>query len=795
MPASSLAIEQRFEDLQELLGSGPSPRLALVALTEFLELFGTGMARSESYLREILPQLGPLDPLDALGLPLAVLDRSADVFERVRTSVSPACRALLRSLPDSVDQLIYLTRIIVGAREEGSHAGLTSKRSSLEDLPLSVRLQRLSEACPEDALLAQLARSLRFPHDGTAASVLVVERANWSGRLLGVGGVRRMRLLGTALADSADQLSVDFPLAPGAASSDVVDAPLAAAHRMANADQPRLARFGLVGKLSLHPSGHRHTGRSAELALALVAYSALRRAGQGRTSLGVNPTAAFTGTVLEDGRVMPVDKETLEEKVTGAFFSPVDVLVFPEIQRHIVMGVVDALHARYPGRQLPIIGVRSVRDAMYDKRVVQTRRMSLPAYALRGLWRGRVHLFYSFITLLLVGVLWQVTRPPVDLSPVRGQRSGTVFQLLNAKGAVLDEIDFGDFIWGKTIPDGSDAPERYYALSDLDGDGVNEICWLRQENGSGASVSCKASGASSPLWSIPLVTRWDFADHFEEEDRPLSPTAIAAGVFEASGDPLVFVVVRDVVFFASAVLKIDARSGRILSRYVHPGWLNRLDAMDIDGDGVQELAVGGAHQAYNDPVVAILDPRFVSGDAPSPPRYAQNGAAPAPARWYIRFPDTPLSYLLRYVDFNRSVSTMNWGPGGLEIGFSDGVRVAALRASVSQALESRGGSQLLGDTETILLPYDGAYFVGRLGLRLEPVWFGSATSYDRIARFLYERGFLDEVPDRAYWNSYRDSVLYWDGDAWVAGKPVVNRHYLEALDAWKTVRLGDRRKP
>ena len=50
---------------------------------------------------------------------------------------------------------------------------------------------------------------------------------------------------------------------------------------------------------------------------------------------------------------------------------------------------------------------------------------------------------------------------------------------------------------------------------------------------------------------------------------------------------------------------------------------------------------------------------------------------------------------------------------------------------------------------------------------MEPVTIGTSTHYDLWARNLYEEGRIPFNPDYDYFEAFKDSIEYWDGEKFV----------------------------
>ncbi len=83
----------------------------------------------------------------------------------------------------------------------------------------------------------------------------------------------------------------------------------------------------------------------------------------------------MTGDISEDGRVIPVDGQTLVSKVHACFFSWLDIMVVPKEQLYEAEIEKARLQQRYPDKKLTILGVEHIEDLFYDRRISEEVRI------------------------------------------------------------------------------------------------------------------------------------------------------------------------------------------------------------------------------------------------------------------------------------------------------------------------------------------------------------------------------------------------------------------------------------
>lgn len=785
MNASLRDTERRFEELRLVLASNAGAGLCLAALGRFLNVIASQPEFAESYLLEIAPLFERRGDDTVIGLPPELLADLRRHLDLVAARSRPSTASLLEPISALVERATAASSRVLGGDREAV-AGVPGPGG---DLKIEVLPEGFgggtNQASWRGSPATRWRRGPAKREDVRSEHVWVpvVERLELESGPLEAGALRRFRLSADRASQAKFEIAADFPLTLDTDSQGLVDVPLAVARHLFGEAGGWAKKAGLIGKLSVEPRAQTHAGRSADLALSMLFYCVLRRATGLRVDYALSPEAAITGGLAPDGTVEAVDEEGLAKKVEACFLSPVRVLVFPERQRDTATAALAQLQERYPGGELALVGVRTARDVFHDRRVVRIRRVPLFLHWASVAWRRRVHLAYALFSFLLAAAFLVILQGPVDRNPVAGEFLGTSLQLVNASGRVVETIEVGPGALDVANSAPADQVNSAMALVDLDEDGINDVCWLDIRFNMPAAVTCRSVGRPEPLWSTPLSSGWPYRAHFEaREGRSLSPRHLAAGALDGSGRPSVYVTATDITYFPSVLFKLDGRTGRIIARYDHPGWIYGMQPTDLDGDGITELVLCGTHQAYDAPVLAVLDPRFVGGTAPSAPPYLAEGASPGLQRWYVRLPQTPLSRVTGYLSAYRRASRVYERPFGLEVLVFEGNLSLIARAASEVSGQDIALEPLLNRIRSTLLPPNGAFLSGHFDRHMAPTWFGTSTDYDRVAAFLSDNGFLSDVPDTAYWTAYRDSVLYWDGDGWVAGRAVENRHYREAVE-------------
>jgi len=153
--------------------------------------------------------------------------------------------------------------------------------------------------------------------------------------------------------------------------------------------------------------------------------------------------------------------------------------------------------------------------------------------------------------------------------------------------------------------------------------------------------------------------------------------------------------------FPSVLLVADSR-GTQRGQYWQVGHMNDVVALDINGDGIQELIAGGVQHDVERASLVVFDPRRVSGAtqmAPGDPR-AFIGKQPGTQIRTVLFPRTQISLKLTRFNFVSNLFLQN---GGLAVRVYESVQIPAsyLSYELNRDLTVRGVSLSVSFEDTV----------------------------------------------------------------------------------------------
>ena len=170
---------------------------------------------------------------------------------------------------------------------------------------------------------------------------------------------------------------------------------------------------------------------------------------------------------------------------------------------------------------------------------------------------------------------------------------------------------------------------------------------------------------------------------------------------------------------------------------------------DLDGDGNEELYLGGANNGSDRAFLIVLNPRILTGHTPAPLPYTPQGIPEGAEKYYLEFPRS---------DLRQVASQKRNLVRGLQF-LTD--------SSLSVAVGELIGSQY----------YLEFYHLDRTLTCTKADWQDETIS---LYKRLIAEGKLKRRPDATYYERLRKSVEYWDGEKFVA-TPTMNKKYLDVI--------------
>ena len=501
------------------------------------------------------------------------------------------------------------------------------------------------------------------------------------------------------------------------------------------------ARKGVAWHISFDHRYAFHAGESANLAIAALFHAARLRYMNQRQQFVLRSSAAVTGSVAEDGIVIPVEPQSLSTKVRAAFFSHVEVMVVPKEQMWIAEEEIRRLRNVYPRRGLDVVGVGHLRELFFDLRVIEQKKVPLVVHGGKVLWRHR----YAVGAVALIGallvILAGILYGPLDTNPVTGEYSGKDLIIRNSASEVIDRVAVGEFtvVWANKELQSSWA-FKPVCFEDVDADGTREIFYIQKADGQEREqerIVSRRVGNRDIVWSVRLAKSLAFPRKVDFVGSAYSANELYSGDFDGDGVQEILTACNNQSSFPGLVLLLDARDGSWKTTYVHTGHVMDIVVADLDRDGQMEVLVCGINNALASAFLAVLDPRDMDGYSPTRDDYAPADIPRARERAYVLIPRTKVGMVFSgrsRANLAIMIEPMT-GSGKLSVVVND-VAVSA----------SAAGDAVIGHVRYY---FDNDFRL--LGADL-------SDDYDRLAAKLVAEGKLDAVPDKRYFDGFAREI-------------------------------------
>jgi len=231
---------------------------------------------------------------------------------------------------------------------------------------------------------------------------------------------------------------------------------------------------------------------------------------------------------------------------------------------------------------------------------------------------------------------------PAMVSINMGGRRQPVSWRFERSTLIVEDASGGE-VWRKVFE--GTVETRYAVLSrqrgwvgDLDGDGRNETLFVHAPwRKSTQLIAFGADGRE--LWRFEpgraVVTK---------KNTYAPPYAIEQ--FLVTADKKVLVTSSHLVYHPNQLVMLDGR-GKVVSEYWHSGRLNVMEVGDLDGDGREEIYLGGVSQGYKMATIVRLDASAFGGaSVEEDPMYQLQGFEPGRGTRRVLFPRSCLNQQL-----------------------------------------------------------------------------------------------------------------------------------------------------
>ena len=388
-------------------------------------------------------------------------------------------------------------------------------------------------------------------------------------------------------------------------------------------------------------------------------------------------------------------------------------------------------------------------DAVVE--IIEPYRRSLPQRVIRYVQIHPIQASAGFsiaAALVVLGLLF--VRPVKDTNPSYARAKDEFLVVYNKEGEELWRKHVGIGYDWETVPAQvrmSGNLENYLATIDVNDDGKNEVVatfyWINSSTWKNALFCFSADG--TVLWKYEQKQKPKFAG--EQFPNDFLVRFFIVGDFDNDGKKDLFATAWQDDYYPNVLVRLDPKTGEPLAEYWHSGSISFLLHKDLDNDGIEEILLGGVNNGLNRAALAVLDPRCISGHAPTTQSYVPEGVGQGTEKFYIVFPRSDLQILAGQK--RNEMNMVKLLPSGFETQIIEFVK-----------------DQRVGP----IFQFNNA---------VECTKLNDEDQFVRVHQRLEEEGKLTKKLNVQYYEELRQGVQYWDGEKFVH-EPTMNKRYLEA---------------
>ncbi|HMB98834.1 MAG TPA: hypothetical protein VKM36_10150 [Balneolaceae bacterium] len=768
-----LVIEEAFQQAVSDIEDALSFRFIYARFFEFEALLDGEAVKYQSYLVQLMDMLPVFTlPITWSGLDPEVLSRYADSIEEISVTigreppinvvqrlrqaaflqyicVSEPVRAVseLKKITGNTVPLGFTTKKPGGTTRSNLHKLKSWLQDILSSKPITAKTGEVLNQCIQD--IRALTQEREF-----SVAIPVVERnsaGDEDARSFRFGRLRTLTLHDSGESKNEDQIIRSFPITGAEPISSLNKGPVSAVpRRMAEEKYPFLKGRYYRAHLQYEVNGANHQGESSDVAISALWYSFLTEKAESREQVRLTGQAAITGTLNDKGYIGDVDTDGIEWKTRAAFFSWIEILVVPMGQYSQFDRYLTQLKKEYPSKKCILIGINSIEEIFYDRRLALYYQESRFKQSLKKLKKEKFKTVGIPLIVVLLLVIARLMYGPIDQNPVSFSFEDNYIELKNENGSLVKRLQHVDGEREWLVPSNH---KNMAILEDISGDEKKELVYAFNYMGDHfekPEIRAWSSSGDSLLWKKSLSLNYNYPRQLVPPYTNLN--VMDMGLAKSVNGKRVIINANSTQYFQGVILIIDAVTGNLLSEYVHSGVIFDLLIIDRDEDGFSELLISGVNNSYWKAFVAEINVDDAHGYSPSTKDYVPEGIEKAKEDTYILLPKSTVAEYLTIIEKYNIGRQVHYDSQHSEI-----------LVMVAEGWRYFEGNEYTSD---LLFHFDENF---------KPSGIGTSDIYDVAAREFYEEGKIPLIPDFDYFEALQDSILYWTGDEFVPTQEYFSR--------------------
>lgn len=497
-----------------------------------------------------------------------------------------------------------------------------------------------------------------------------------------------------------------------------------------------------------------YTGTSLCLAATSLAFNSILIYELSKQYYKFRSDCVMTGMLDEEGNLVKIDnRDYLELKIKGVFFSGYSKLIIPEENYGEAIEIVKGLNLIYPEKKLDIIPVKKFENIFTNLEIVERFDLKFTE-RLKANYKKYNTFFNWTLSILLVIFLALMTFdfiiPRIDRNPVEYGYIDDHYTIFNKYGIEL---------WrSRNLP--AINKEYYFdylnknvrcILTDVNRDDLNELIYLIKdddENKDSRSIFCSNSDIKNFPVELPLR-------NLNYPNDPVDNVFFylrGISLIDCNSDSI-----NEIIFWGAntklypGIIGAIDFSGHLICEYWNEGHPNVLKIFDLNNSGNKDILVGGCNNrdSLECAALIIFDPKCIKGSSPYSNPLSND--IKGTEKYYILFPK---SILFKFSGRERN-------------------DVYDIRLNSNNTITcwiSEGTT-----TDDIGLGYQ---FDGNMNL----IGVECNDKYKNFYDKLREEKKINSPDIQIYLNNLKSQVRWWNGD-FFASSPSINKNYLKAINA------------